>query len=201
MEVRRDQGAWVHPTVVFKGSAHIGFCSCVGYGAESDVPTRIGDGVTIGAFCVIAQGALIEDGVEIDHYCRISEGARIGRGTRILYAAQVFDDVSVGEDCIIGGDLVDRTIVEDKVTYSGNMAHGHRDPTGDWDATEEPSPIIKKGSIVGVGAIIVGGLTVGPEAYVGAGEIVRCDVPRRMVLLQGQLRPLADYRGMIKVRE
>jgi hypothetical protein len=36
------------------------------------------------------------------------------------------------------------------------MAHLHADPTGDWDTTEEPSPVIRRGSVVGVGALIVG---------------------------------------------
>jgi acetyltransferase-like isoleucine patch superfamily enzyme len=165
-----------------------------------DAKTYIGNGVRIGAFCVIENGVHIEAGVEIDHYCRIGRGARIGAKTRILYGAQVFDNVRIGRDCIIAGDLVDRAIVEDKVTFQGNTAHSHRDPTGDWDETEEPSPAIRKGSVVGIGAILIGGITIGPRAWVVAGEIVKCDVPEETVLRGGQLCPLSAFRGMIKVR-
>jgi acetyltransferase-like isoleucine patch superfamily enzyme len=200
MTVTRDRGAWVDPAVVFDGAAHVGFNSCVGHGPRADKNTFIGDGVQIGAFCVIEDGVYIEAGVIIDHYCRISRGARIGRETRILYGAQVFDNVSIGHDCIIGGDLVDRTVVGDKVTFQGNTAHSHKDPTGDWDETEEPSPVIKDGTVVGIQALLIGGITVGPRAYVAAGEIVTCDVPEDTVLKAGQLRPLSDFRGLIKVR-
>jgi len=200
MTITSDHGAWIHPEVVFGGTAHIGFSSCVGYGPLADKGTFIGDGVRIGAFCVIEHGVHIEAEVEIDHYCRIACGARIGPKTRILYRAQVFNDVNIGRNCIIAGELVDRTIVRDEVTFQGNTAHSHRDPTRDWDETEEPSPVIERGSIVGIGALLIGGIRVGPRAYVAAGEIVTCDVPEETVLKGGKLKPLSYFRGVIKVR-
>ncbi len=200
MKVTHDEHAWIDPDVIFVGSAHIGFSSCVGYGAKTDEPAYIGDGVRIGAFCVIEHGVHIEGDVEIDHYCRIASGVRIGAKTRILYGAQVFNDVKIGRNCIIGGDLVDRTIVGDEVTYQGNTAHSHRDPTGDWDETEEPSPVIESGSVVAIGALLVGPVRVGPRAYVTAGEVVKCDVPEETVLQGGKLLPLSEFRGIIKVR-
>lgn len=201
MTIDHDETAWVHPTTVFDGNASVGFCSRIGHGATPDEPVRIGDGVRIGAFCIIEAGAQLGTEVEVDHYCRVACGVRVGARTRILYRAQVFDDVTIGKNCIIAGELVDRTVVEDNVTFQGNTAHSHADATRDWDATEEPSPLIKSGSVVGVGAVLIGGITVGPRAYVAAGERVTCDVPREMVLSGGKLRPLSDFRGMIKVRE
>ena len=201
MTIDRDDTAWVHPSTVFDGQASIGFCSRIGHGAPSGEPVRIGDGVKIGAFCLVEVGAQLGASVEVDHYCRIACGVRIGARTRILYRAQVFDGVSIGKNCIIAGELVDRTVVEHNVTFQGDTAHSHADATRDWDETEEPSPVIKSGSVIGVGAILVGGITVGPRAYVAAGERVTCDVPREMVLRGGRLSPLSSFRGMIKVRE
>ena len=106
MTITRDEGAWIHPDIVFGGTVHVGFNSCVGYGDPADIETYIGDGVHIGAFCVIEHGVHIENNVEIDHYCRIARGARIGSKTRILYRAQVFEDVIIGRNCIIAGELV-----------------------------------------------------------------------------------------------
>ena len=200
MAVVKDPSCFVDSTVLFDGDAEIGFCSHLGFGLASSEPTRVGTGVRIGAFCIIENGVLIEDYVEIDHYCRISSGAQIGRGTRILYRAAIFNDVKVGRDCIIAGELVDRTVVGDKVTFQGETAHTHNDPNGDWDHTEEPSPVIESGSVIGIGAVIVGGIRIGPRAYVAAGEVVTCDVPEEMVLKRGELRPLSYFRGMIKVR-
>ena len=196
-----DKTARVHPATRFNRNASVGFCSSVGYEATEKEPVYIGDGVCIGAFCLIEGRVHLADGVEVDHYCRISYGSQIGTGTRVLYRAQIFDEVSIGENCIIAGELVDRTIVEDWVRFQGETAHSHADATGDWDDTVEPSPIIKRGSVVGVGAILIGGITIGPRAYVAAGERVTCDVPEGMVLRDGKLRPITDFRGLIKLRD
>lgn len=201
MTIDRDDSAWIHPTTVFDGGAAVGFCSRVGHGASADEPVRIGDGVRIGAFCLIEAGTQLGAGVEVDHYCRIACGVRVGSNTRILYRAQVFDDVTIGKNCIIAGELVDRTIVGDNVTFQGNTAHSHTDATGDWDETEEPFSVIRSGSVVGVDAVLIGGITIGPRAYVAAGERVTCDVPEGMVLQGGKLQPLTYFRGMIKVRD
>lgn len=201
MTIDRDDTAWIHHTTVFEGAAWVGFCSRVGHEATPGEPVRIGDGVRIGAFCLIEAAAQLGAGVEVDHYCRIAWGVRVGSSTRILYRAQVFDEVTIGSNCIIAGELVDRTVVGDNVTFQGNTAHSHTDATGDWDETEEPSPIIKSGSVVGVDAVLIGGITIGPRAYVAASERVTCDVPEEMVLRDGQLKSLSSFRGMIKVRE
>ncbi len=200
MSVEIDKTARVHPATRFNGNVSIGFCSYVGYEATEEEPVSVGDGVCIGAFCLIEGGVHLKDRVEVDHYCRISYGSRIETGTRVLYRAQIFDEVSIGENCIIAGELVDRTIVEDWVRFQGETAHSHADATGNWDDTVEPSPIIKCDSVVGVGAILIGGITIGPRAYVAAGERVTCDVPEGMVLRDGKLRPITDFRGLIKLR-
>lgn len=200
MTITRQQGSWIHSDIVFGGAVDVGFNSCLGYGEPNDERTYIGGGVRVGAFCIVEHGVHIEDNVEIDHYCRIARGVHIGANTRILYRAQIFDDVQIGRNCIIAGELVDRTIVGDNVTFQGNTAHTHRDPTGDWNETEEPSPVIERGSVVGIGALLIGGITIGPCAYVGAGEIVKCDVPEQTVVQDGKLHQLSDFRGLIKVR-
>ncbi len=201
MNIQIDKSAHVHPTTRFNGDASVGFCSYVGYEATEEEPVCIGDGVCIGAFCLIEGGVHLADGVEVDHYCRISYGSRIETGTRVLYRAQIFDEVLIGENCIIAGELVDRTVVEDWVRFQGETAHSHADATGDWDDTVEPSPIIKRGSVVGVGAILIGGITIGPRAYVAAGERATCHVPEGKVLKDGELWPIAKFRGMIKLRD
>ena len=201
MNVQIDKSAQVHPTTSFDGNASVGFYSCVGYDATATEPVRVGDDVRIGAFCLIEGGVHLAARVEVDHYCRISWGTQIGTGTRVLYRAQIFDKVSIGKNCIIAGELVDRTVVEDWVRFQGETAHSHTDATGDWDDTVEPSPIIKRGSVVGVGAFLIGGITIGPRAFVAAGERVTCDVPEGMVLQGGKLQPIAYFRGRIKLRD
>src|SRR3990172_9128089 len=119
MKVTSEPRAFISPHVIFEGSARVGYCSYVGYGSDPSSPTIIGNNVEIGAFCLIFDRVHIEADVEVDHYCRIGSGSKVGYGTKILYGSQVFDNVQIGANCIIGGHVIDRTIIEDNVTYSG----------------------------------------------------------------------------------
>lgn len=193
-------GIYVHEKVQIGKNVKIGHCSCIGYGDPEDGEIIIEDNVTIGAYCVIHFGAKISENVSIDHYCQIGINVNIGKKTKILYGKHVHDEAKIGENCIIGGHVADRTIIEDYVTYLGEIAHSHRNATLDWDQTEEPSPIIYKGSVVGLNALIIGGRKIGPCAYIGAGEIVRTDVGERIAFTKGEMRPLKAYRGIIKSR-
>lgn len=193
-------GIYVHPSVKVGKNVTIGHCTCIGYGNPNDGDIVIGDNVTIGAFCVIHFGATINDGVVIDHYCKIGIETTIGKNSQILYGKHVYDEAKIGPNCIIGGHVADRTIIENDVTYLGEIAHSHRDASLDWDTTIEESPVIYKGSFVGVNALIIGGRKIGPCAYIGAGETVRTDIEKDMSLLNGEIKPLKTYRGLFKTR-
>ena len=197
---KNGTGIYVHPNVSIGSNVKIGHCSYIGCGDPGDGKIIIEDDVTINAFCVVHFGALIKKGASLDHYCKIGIEASIGKNTRILYGKHVYDEAVVGDDCIIGGHVADRTIIEDNVTYFGEIAHSHRDATRDWDSTVEDSPVIYRGSVVGVNALIIGGRKIGPCAYIGAGEIVRTDVPEGMILANGEIQPLKNFRGLIKTR-
>jgi acetyltransferase-like isoleucine patch superfamily enzyme len=190
--------------VVWRGHVTLGHASTIGYptSREGVGPTRIGDSVTIGAFCIVEQGADLADGVCLDHYCRVGSGSTIGCRTKLLYGVQVFEDCAIGARCIIGGHVDDRVVIEDDVTYMGSMAHSYREPGSleTWDQLKQPSPVIRRGAVVGQGALIIGGVEIGEGSYIAAGEIVRHDIPRENVLYRGQISPIEQWRGVIKAR-
>jgi acetyltransferase-like isoleucine patch superfamily enzyme len=92
--------------------------------------------------------------------------------------------------------------VEDNVTHFGETAHSYRIPGSmeEWDNSPQPSAIIRSRSVVGQNALIIGPVSIGPGAYVSAGEIVRCDVPEDSVFWRGSIKPISDFRGFIQVR-
>ena len=193
-------GIFVHEKVKVGKNVTIGHGSCIGFGDPDDGELIIEDNVTIGAFCIIHFGAVIRKSVTIEHNCVIGIEAAIGKNTKILSGKEVTYQAKIGENCIIGGHVADRTIIEDNVTYMGEIAHSHRNARLDWDETVEPSPIIYKGSVVGVNALIIGGRKIGPCAYIGAGEVVRTDVGEGIALMKGEMKPLSVYRGIFKSR-
>jgi acetyltransferase-like isoleucine patch superfamily enzyme len=55
--------------------------------------------------------------------------------------------------------------------------HEYTQPHLDWWEVTEPAPTIRHDSIVAMSAMIVGGVTIGPYAYVAASAVVTRDVP------------------------
>lgn len=106
----------------------------------------------------------------------ISPGAVIARGTRL----RAGDRVSIGPRLTLGAHLV----VGDDVMISGNVGLiGDDHPFDDSDASITALPArplatvtIEGDSLIGFGAILVGPLTVGRGAIVGAGALVTSDV-------------------------
>lgn len=86
----------------------------------------------------------------------ISPRAEIGRGFRIAHGFGVV----IGEDAHIGDDCA----IMQGVTL------GMRGPT-------MRVPTLGNRVFVGVGAILLGPITIGDDAKIGAGAVVLCDVP------------------------
>lgn len=145
-------GIYISKYVEYGDNLFVGHNSIIGFSfsPKDNFKIIIEDNVSIGAFCVIHTNSYIGSNVDIDHYCRVGDGVKIGGGSKILYGTQLFNNCKVGQNCIIGGDLSERVIVEDNVTFMGELAHNHRNPNLDWDTTDEPSPIFRRGTVVGV---------------------------------------------------
>lgn len=193
-------GIFVHEKVKIGKNVSVGHGSCIGFGDPEDGELIIEDNVRIGAFCIIHFGAVIKEAVEIEHKCVIGCEVEIGRKTKILSGKEVSYQAKVGENCIIGGHVADRTIIEDDVTYLGEIVHSHRDASRDWDTTEEMSPIIKKGSFIGVNALLIDVKTIGPCSYVGSGEKLKYGLEQGMAYIEGKKTALSQLRGFIKSR-
>lgn len=193
-------GIFIHDKVKIGKNVTIGHGSCVGYGDPEDGVIIIEDNVEIGAFCIIHFGAIIRESAYIDHKCVIGIEAEIGSNTKVLSEKEVAWKAKIGANCIVGGNVPDRTIIEDNVTYLGEIAHSHRDPSKDWDSTEEVSPIIKEGTFIGVHALLIDVKTIGPCSYIGAGEKLKYGLEEGMALIEGKKKKLSELRGFIKSR-
>lgn len=96
----------------------------------------------------------------------------IGEGVNIWYNAVIRADVekirigaytNIQDGAVLHGDPNQETILEDYVTV-GHRAVIH-------------SAHVKKGSLIGIGSIILNGVTVGEGCIVGAGSVVTKDIP------------------------
>ena len=191
----------VSPGARFETGFVIGHGSIIG---DPNVPERhakIGANARIGRFCIVEAEVVAGSHLEMDDYCAIYSGTKIGDNVKLLYGKRIYGRSEIGDNCIIGGNIPERCILEANVTFMGEVAHSHYDPTRDWDTTDEPSPTVGHGSIIGVNSLIIGGVAIGRNCYVSAGEILRHDLADHSVYIKGEVYPISHFKGMIKTRD
>jgi len=116
---------------------------------------------------------------QIGEDCKIHShvwiGAKVKIGNRCKIQAFVFipDGVTIEDDVFIGPAV---TFLNDKYPPS----HGKY-----WKET-----LVKKGAVIGGGAVILPGVTINENSLVGAGSVVTKDVPADTIVVGNPSRPL-----------
>ena len=138
-------------------------------------------------------------------HCLIFDDAKIGKGTRIGNFVMIRDHTIIGENCLIGsyvdieGDvrignfvsiqsacyLTRGILIEDEVFLGprivtmNDKAICYRRPTQHFN---RQAPRILRAARVGGGSVLLPGVTIGENAFIGAGSVVTRDVPDRSIL-------------------
>jgi acetyltransferase-like isoleucine patch superfamily enzyme len=146
---------------------------------EAPPPLTLGEGVTVGAGAVVAAGAAIGDGVLIGDQAHVRERATIGERSLVGRGSAVDNDVVIGAGvriqtgCYITAfsTIEDDVFVAPGVTLLNDRTAGRR-PEG------EPlrGPVLRRGCRVGGAAVLLPGVEIGADAFVGAGAVVTRDV-------------------------
>jgi len=133
-----------------------------------------------GAFNFVDQSAMIGEGTEIWHYavvladvvigtnCSIGSHAEIGRGTHVGNNTRVGKGVFLPPDSIVGDNVFISPGVfcaDDKRPRCGNMNYDAR------------PPIIGNFAVIGMCSVLLPGVRIGTNAFIGAGSIVTKNVP------------------------
>lgn len=181
--------------VIVGKNVRIGDFSIIGN--EQLSPTIIGNDVDIGDYCKITGDVKIGNNCSIEDGCYIYKKTELGENVRILTGSKIFGKSTIGSNSIINGNVSQRVTIEENVRFFGRIAHSHRNHTLDWKTTVEKSPVFRKGCFVGIGALIIGPIEIGENAYVGAGEVVRYNVPANHAFLNGKIIPKNKLRGLI----
>ena len=102
---------------------------------------------------------------------------------RLLHVACV-GEIEIGEDVLIA----ERTLIGD--TY-----HDYSDPDAHivQQAVAPRKVTIERGAHLGLGSIVMPGVTIGEEALVGAGAVVTRDVPPRTVVVGNPARVVRRF--------
>lgn len=124
---------------------------------------KIGKNVKIYDF-VNLYGCEIGDESMIGAFVEIQKGVKIGKRCRVQSHSFVCEGVTIEDDVFIGHGVI---FINDKRPTVANAIK---------KTYKLEKVVVKKGSAIGSGAIIMAGVTIGKNALIGAGAVVTKDV-------------------------
>ena len=119
----------------------------VGRGAE------VGDGASVGPYSFLRPGTVLEEGAKVGAYCEV-KNSRVGTGSKVPHLSYV-GDTEIGADANLGAGTI----------------------TANYDGVDKHRTTIRDGAFTGVDTTLVAPVTVGEDAYTGAGSVINKDVP------------------------
>ena len=119
----------------------------VGRGAE------VGDGASVGPYSFLRPGTVLEEGAKVGAYCEV-KNSRVGTGSKVPHLSYV-GDTEIGADANLGAGTI----------------------TANYDGVDKHRTTIRDGAFTGVDTTLIAPVTVGEDAYTGAGSVINKDVP------------------------
>jgi acetyltransferase-like isoleucine patch superfamily enzyme len=114
-------------------------------------------------------GCSIGDGTGIGTFVEIQKGVVIGARCKISSHSFICEGVSIEDEVFIGHGVVFINDLEPRATNRD----GALQTDADWSVVPT---VVRRRASIGSGAVILGGVSIGENALVGAGAVVTRDV-------------------------
>ena len=150
----------------------------VSTGAIVFAGTRIGARVILGDQACIRERCEIGDDAVVGSGALIENDTTVGALTKIQANAYITAYSTLEEDVFIAP-----CVITTNDNFMGRTEKRHALRRG---------PTIRRGARIGGGAILLPGIEVGEEAFVGAGAVVLADVPSRAVVVGNPARQIRE---------
>jgi len=137
--------------------------------AYIDEPCEIGEGTKIWHFCHVMSGAVLGNGCIIGQNVFIAAGVTVGNNVKIQNNVSLYTGVELEDDVFCGPSCVFTNVVNPRSQIIRK--------------NEYRRTLVRRGASIGANATIVCGTTVGRYAFIGAGAVVRGDVPDYALML------------------
>jgi acetyltransferase-like isoleucine patch superfamily enzyme len=155
-------------------------------------PLVVGDGCAILAGAVVFAGSRLGDGVIVGDQACVRERVTIGDGSVVGRGALVENDVEIGARCRIQANayVTAYSVIEDDVFIAPCAVTTNDNFMGRTERRHElrRGPTIRRGARIGAASVLLPGIVIGEEAFVGAGAVVTRDVPSRAVVVGNPAR-------------
>jgi len=139
---------------------------------------KIGEGTRVWQFVVILQDAVIGKNCNINFNSFIENDVIIGDNVTVKSGVYIWDGIRIGNDVFIGPS----------VAFVNNPY-----PRSQQYPDEHVGVIIQDGASIGANSTILGGITIGKYAMIGAGSVVTKDIPANTLWFGNP----AEHRGYV----
>ena len=155
-------------------------------------PAEIGDGTIVSTGAVVFAGARIGARVILGDQSCVRERVIVGDDVVIGRGSLVENDTTIGAMTKIQAEayITAYSTLEEHVFIAPCVVTTNDNFMGRTERRHEliKGPTIRRGARIGGGAILLPGLEIGEEAFVGAGAVVTKDVPARMLVVGNPAR-------------
>ena len=186
VDVQIDPDAVIAPFTSLHGRTQIGEGATIGP-LSTLVDTRVGAGakvihsyldradvgesVSVGPFSYFRPGAVLREGSKAGAFVEI-KNSDIGAGSKVPHLSYI-GDTDIGERANIGAGTI----------------------TANYDGTHKHRTRVEAGAFVGVDTMLVAPVTIGEDAYTGAGSVITEDVPAGALgIARARQKNIEDYR-------
>jgi acetyltransferase-like isoleucine patch superfamily enzyme len=157
---------------------------------ELGAGTIVSTGAVVFAGTTVGERVVVGDQACVRERCTIGDDVVIGRGSLVE------NDTSVGALTKIQAHayITAYSLLEENVFIAPCVITTNDNFMGRTEKRHElvKGPTIRRGARVGGGAVLLPGIEVGEEAFVGAGAVVLRDVPARAVMVGSPARQIRE---------
>ena len=174
---------------------------------------RLGDGVRVGAHCVIANadiaaGAVIHPFTHIDGEAtgvQVGEGALVGPFARLRPGARLGRDVHIGNFVEVKNSTLADGAKANHLAYLGDAEVGERvnygagSITANYDGANKHKTVIEADVHVGSNCVLVAPITIGAGGTVGGGStLTKSTLPGALTVARGKPVLIANWQRPAK---
>jgi UDP-2-acetamido-3-amino-2,3-dideoxy-glucuronate N-acetyltransferase len=123
----------------------------------------IGQGTKIWHFSHVMAGAVIGERCNLGQNVVVMPGTRLGANVKVQNNVSIYEGVILEDDVFCGPSCVFTNVVNPRSHVSRK--------------SEYQKTLVRRGASIGANATILCGVTLGEYSFVGAGAVVRSDVP------------------------
>ena len=141
-------------------------------------------GTRIGANCIVGDQSCVRE------RCELGDDVVVGRGSLVENDTTIGDRTKIQADAYVTAysTLEDDVFIAPCVVTTNDNFMGRTEKRH----ALRKGPTIRRGARVGGGAVLLPGIEVGEEAFVGAGAVVLKDVPARALVVGNPARQIRE---------